>query len=127
MIVPLQSTAPPEKWNLSIPQGSAEQYALTLTTTAGAPYPVGGTTWEYVVRPAAGNGSPLFSLTLTPTANGSLAVNTGTSVVTLTLNPAATAGLGIGPYQHALWMNPGTTTAYLWLTGILQVNSVPQP
>jgi hypothetical protein len=127
MLVPLQSAAPPAQWNLSTGQGSAAEYAFTLTTPAGAPYPVGGTTWEYVVRPNAGSGAALFSVTLTPTSNGSLTVTTPPSQVTLLLNPAATAGLGAGPYQHALWMNPGTTSAYLWLTGQLLVNLVPQP
>lgn len=110
-------------------QGSAAQYAIGLTTLAGAPYPVADTTWEYVVRPVTGLGSPLLTLTLTPTADGSLTVTStdDLSQVTLALNPAATAGLATGSYSHALWMNPGTVNAYLWLTGSLQVTLVPQP
>lgn len=125
----LQSSAPPAAWNLSIGQGSAAQYGIELTTLAGAPYPVNGATWEYVVRPVNDLGPALMTITTTPNADGSLTVtSTGQlSQVTLALNPAATAGLATGSYSHALWMNPGTASAYLWLTGSLQVKLVPQP
>jgi hypothetical protein len=125
----LFSTAPPAGWNLSTGQGSAAQYAFTLTTLAGGPYPVAGATWEYVIRPVSGLGSSLLALTTVPSSAGGLAViaETGLSQVVLTLNPAATAQLATGSYSHALWMNPSTVSAFLWLTGSLQVNLVPQP
>jgi hypothetical protein len=125
----LQSTAPPAAWTLITGQGAAGQYAFTFTTPAGAPYPIDGATWEYVVRDQSLAGTPLLTLTTTPGTAGALSVTaTGElSQVTLTLNPAATSGLATGTYSHALWMNPGTAGAYLWLTGSLQVNPVPQP
>jgi hypothetical protein len=125
----LVSNAPPAAWNLNTGQGSAAQYAFTLTTLSGAPYPVDDTTWEYVVRPVSGLGDPLMTITTTPTADGSLTV-TSTDVltqVTLALTPVATSGMAAGPYSHALWMDPGTDSAYCWLTGALQVNLIPQP
>lgn len=125
----LQSNAPPQSWNASIPQGSAAQYAFTFTALTGGPYPFDDTTWEYVVRPLSGTGSPLMTITETPSEDGSLTATSTEelSQVTLVLNPAATQDIPVGAYTHAIWMNPGEETAYLWLTGDLQVNPAPQP
>ena len=126
----LNSTAPPAGWNLSTGQGSAGQYAFTLTTLSGSPYPVAGATWEYVIRPVSGLGPSLLALTTVPTSAGGLTViaDEELSQVVLTLNPLATSQLPAGQYSHALWMNPGSpTSAFLWLVGSLAVNLVPQP
>ncbi len=70
----------------------------------------------------------MVEVTQTPNAQGSIAVNTGTSQVTVTLNPAATLTLPArGIYAHALWANPGTTTATNWVSGSFIVNQVAQP
>jgi hypothetical protein len=124
-----QAVAPPAAWNLRMGQGSSAQYAFAITTLAGSPYPFDDTTWEYVVRPDCGPGAAVLTITTTPSAGGSLTV-TGTdaeSVVTLALTPAATSGVVPGGYAHALWMNPSTDDAYLWFTGALDIDLVPQP
>jgi len=114
-------------WNTVVDQGSAAQYTFTFTATGGAPYPMTGTTWEYIVRNSGGTQEIL--LTTTPNSEGSLTVSSTSSLsqVTLVLNPAATSGLAPGVYNHAIWMDPGTANAYCWLTGTLTVSTVPQP
>lgn len=122
-----------QTWSLQMPQGSLEEYAFTFTVPgqfSTVPYPISGATWEYVARPDATDlSTPLIDLTTAPNSQGVLTV-TATPVlsqVLLTLNPAATAALPPATYYHALWMNPGTSLAFTWLTGLLQIGGNPQP
>lgn len=122
-------------WTLTMPAGSLEQWTFTFTTidaTTGqsVPYPIIGATWEYVARvSAADTGTPLVSVTATPNAQGNIVVtSTATlSQIQLTLNPAATASLAPQEYWHTLWMQPGTASAYTWVTGNLIIVGNPQP
>lgn len=116
-------------WNWQIPAGAQSGASFQIENPDGSPYPISGATWEFVVRSAAAGGSALvFSVTTTPNASGLLTVTTSpTSTVALTLYPAATAALAPGSYSMALWMNPGTTSALLWVTGTLGVTAVAQP
>ena len=110
--------------------GSLQQWTLTLTSVQDGivqPYPVGGATWEYVAS-ASVTGPQLFTVTTAGTASGIITV-TSTDVLSqvfLEIYPAATAGLS-GTYVHALWMNPGTTSALAVAEGPLQVATIPQP
>ena len=111
--------------------GSLQQWTLTLTTleTDGivVPYPVTGATWEYVAS-ASVTGPRLFTVTTTGSASGIITV-TATAVlsqVLLEIYPAATVAMS-GTYVHALWMNPGTTSALAVAEGPLQVAAIPQP
>ena len=121
-------------WTLTMPAGSLQQWVFTFTTPAAAgppvPYPITGYTWEYVARTTAADlGTPLISLTTTPTANGVLAVTaTATlSQVLLEIYPPATAALD-GNFAHSLWMQPGNpAAAFTWFTGALNVAGNPQP
>lgn len=117
----------PIEWDASISKGTNRQFEFVIKALNGTPYPMGGTTWAYIVR--AQDGSEVVDITTTPTSEGSLTVTAtdDLSEVTLTINPAATAALDPGTYQHALWMNPGTVNAFVWASGPLQINSVPQP
>ena len=119
----------PNTWNWQIPAGAESNANFQIQNPDGIPYPITGATREYVVRASgATGGTPVISVTTTANAEGVLTVTTSpASTVALTLNPAATANLSPGPYSHALWMNPGTTTALLWVTGTLQVTAVAQP
>jgi hypothetical protein len=127
--VPLTNAVP--GWTLVMPQGSAQLWNFVFTTLpAGAPYPITGAAWEYAVRASAGNaGSPLFSLTTSATGNGVLTVTAtaALSQVQMDLYPAATQNLTPGTFYHALWMNPGTTSAYCWFAGQLQVENIAGP
>jgi len=117
-----------------MPAGSAQEWAFTLNAapTGGytPPWPIpDDTTWEYVVRTSPTDvSSPLIEVTTTSSSAGVIAV-TSTSLlsqVLLTIAAPATAALD-GTYYHTLWMNPGTSGAYSWVTGVLIVAGNPQP
>lgn len=117
-----------QQWNLQVPAGALQEWVFTFAQADGTPYPLAGTTWEYVARTQpTDTGTPLVKLTTAASAQGHLTVDETDSQVTFTLYPAATASLTPGSYYHALWMDPGTADAYPWLTGALQVAGNPQP
>jgi len=120
-------------WTLQMPAGSLEEYTFTFTVPgpfSTTPYPISGATWEYVVRDTPTDvGGPLIQLTTAPSSQGLLTV-TATAVlsqVLLVLNPAATVNLPPATYYQTLWMNPSTSVAFSWLTGLLQIDGNPQP
>ena len=110
--------------------GSLQQWTITLTSVLDGivlPYPVDGATWEYVAS-ASVSGPQLFTVTTAASAAGLITV-TATDVlsqVLLEIYPAATVNLS-GTYVHALWLNPGTTSALAVAEGPLQVATSPQP
>ncbi len=115
-------------WNWQLALGGEANAVLTFQQ-AGAPYPLAGLTWEYVVRGPSGGSddATLITLTTTPSAKGVLTVDTVADTVTITLYAAATATLSPGPYRHALWSNPGQPSATPWVSGAFQIIAVPQP
>ncbi len=116
------------QWDTVIPTGSAMSNAFTITNDDGTPYNISGLTWEYVVHADPADATPVISVTPTPNAQGSLAVTTSpTSAVTVNLLHAATAALPPAAYRHALWSNPGLTSALCWIQGNLTVARVAQP
>ncbi len=126
----LTTAAPPVNWALRTPAGSFAEYVFTFLAADGAtPYDITGAAWEYVVRlNATDTGTPLISVTATASASGLLTVSTSpASAVSLTLYPAATQSLQAGSYAHCLWMDPGTSAAFAWLTGSLIVMPASQP
>lgn len=127
--MPLTNAVP--TWTLVMPQGSAQLWNFVFTEVAsGDPFPISGSTWEYVVRSASGVSAPLvFMLTTTVTIYGVLTVTETSSLsqVQMDMYPDATSSLAPGAYYHALWMNPGTTGAYSWFLGLLQVEASPGP
>jgi len=116
-----------------MPAGSLQQWLFTFTTGAPGgvtPYPITGSTWEYVVRTSATDmGTPMVDLTTTAGSAGVLTVTstTSTSSVQVNMYPAATATATPGTYYHALWENPGGTAATTWFTGELLITGNPQP
>ena len=51
--MPLTNAVP--TWTLVMPQGSAQLWNFVFTEVAsGDPFPISGSTWEYVVRSASG-------------------------------------------------------------------------
>ncbi len=119
----------PQAWTLEMPYGSLQEYLFTFTyPSTGALYPIGGATWEYVVRATGtSGGSPLISVTPSANSQGVLTVGTAASTVQLTLYPAATSSLTVGQYAQALWMNPGGSSAYCWFNGPLILGGGPEP
>ncbi len=119
----------PQAWTLEMGYGSLQEWLFTFTyPSTGALYPITGATFEYVVRATGtSTGSPLISVTATPNSQGALTVTTAASTVLLTLYPAATVNLPPGQYAQALWMNPGGSTAFTWLSGPLIIQGNPQP
>jgi hypothetical protein len=117
-------------WDLTVPIGSAAQWTVTFTVPyTGAPYSISGLTWEFVVRTTAYNGSPLFSVTTTPNAAGTITV-TSTAVLSqilLALNPAATQSLAPGQYALALWSSTNTSAQFTWLSGSFFAAANAQP
>lgn len=123
-------------WTLTMPAGSQEQFTFVFSTINAStgqsiPYPISGATWEYVCRNSSTDITPggVFNITTTGNAAGSISVISSATLsqVTLTINPVATAAISPQTYWHALWMNPGSATAYTWLTGNLVVVGNPQP
>lgn len=123
-------------WTLTMPAGSLEQWNFTFSsinqaTGQSIPYPIAGATWEYICRTNATDTTPggLFLITTTPSTYGQLVV-TSTAIlsqVQLTINPVATVNMVPQTYSHTMWMNPGTTSAYTWITGNLIIVGNPQP
>lgn len=125
----MTSITQPSTVNVTNPQGSLVTASYVLANADGSLANLVGATFEYVVRldPSDTSVVPLMKLTATPTSAGSLSVNTGTSTVTVTVNPAGTLTFPPGLYAHALWMNPGTATAQVWLRGQFITQGVTQP
>lgn len=118
-------------WTLTMPQGSAQQWALTFTIPGvppgNVPFNITGATWEYVVSDETY--ARLFSVTTTANSDGQLTV-TDTAVlsqVVIDLYPAATASLTPGTFFHQLWMDPGTTAATAIAGDRLIIQGTPQP
>lgn len=127
--MPLTNAIP--EWTLVLPAGSLQQWTFTFTLpTTGAPSPIAGATWEYVVRTSpTASGSPLIQIGTTASANGLITVTATTTLsqVLLDIYPAATAALAPLTYAHALWMNPGANSALCTFTGSFVVSGTPQP
>jgi hypothetical protein len=112
-----------------MPAGSVQQWQFAFTTATGAPYNITGATWEYVARtsPVDLTVPPLIDITTGTTTPGVITVNVALAQVTLTISPAATVSIPPGSYSQALWMNPGTTGAFCWVSGQLLIQGTPQP
>jgi len=70
---------------------------------------------------------PLIDITTTTTTPGVISVNVPAGQITLTINPAATVSIPPGQYYLSLWSNPGTSSAFCWLSGALIIQGTPQP
>ena len=123
-----------QPWTLKMDAGAEQQWLFTFTTGAPGgltPWPISGDTWEYVARTSATDLTvpPLIKITSTPGSAGVLTVTSTSAVssVQLTMYPAATVSLTPGSYSHALWANPGTTSALTIFNGLLLINGAPQP
>jgi hypothetical protein len=123
-----------QAWNLRMPAGSLQQWTFEMTTTApggNTPYPISGSTWEYVARTTATDLTvpPLIEITTTVSSAGILTVTATSALSSVLLNmyPAATASLTPATYWHALYANPGSSSAFAWMTGLLIVEGSPQP
>lgn len=109
----------PMQWNTATAAGSQWAQTFTLTDANETALDLTGLAWEFVIRPNVTDATvpPLVSVTTTPGAQGQIDVTPLTGTVTITLTPAATALLNQGSRPHALWSNPGTTTATVWVEG----------
>lgn len=116
-------------WTLTMPAGSLQQWQFTFTAPAGGPYNLAGATWEYVARPSPTDLTipPLIDITTVTTTPGTITVNVPAGQITLTITPAATVNIPPGQLSHSLWQNPGTTSAFCWLSGSLIIQGTPQP
>ena len=109
----------PNQVNFATAAGSVWQQTFTLTDAAGVAINLTWLTWEFVIRPNVTDATvpASVSVTTTATAQGQITVTPLTGTVTVTLTPAATTLLNQGSRPHALWSNPGTTTATVWVEG----------
>jgi hypothetical protein len=116
-------------WDLKLPRGGQQSVRFALKQANGiTPFPVNARTFEYVVRPDAnGTGTPLVSITSALTAQGQLVIDTVSSIITMNLLAVATSGLTTGNYYHALWMDPGQSTAFNWFAGKFILQPASQP
>jgi len=123
-----------QPWSLKMDAGAEQQWLFTFTTGAPGgvtPWPISGSTFEYVARTSATDLTvpPLIKITATPGSAGLLTVTSTSAVssVQLDMYPAATVSLTPGAYSHALWQNAGTTSAVTIFNGLLLINGTPQP
>ena len=123
-----------QQWTLRMPAGTLQQWNTAFTTNAPGgttPYPISGSTWEYVVRvsPTDATVPPLIEFGTSGNSQGILVVTASLSVsnVLMQMYPAATASLTPGTYYHTLWMDPGTSNAVSWWSGLLLIDGTPQP
>ena len=125
----MSSSSAVTPWSLTMPAGSLQQWQFTFTTPAGALYNINGATWEWVARTSVTDLTvpPLIDITTSTTVPGSISVNVPAGQITLTITPAATVSIPPGAYVQSLWMNPGTTSAFCWLSGALIIQGTPQP
>jgi hypothetical protein len=109
----------PTQVQFSTAAGSLWRQTFTLTDSNGAAIDLTGLAWEFVIRPNVTDATvpALVSVTTTATAQGQIDVTPLTGTVTVTLSPVATTTLGAGSRPHALWSNPGTGTATVWVEG----------
>jgi hypothetical protein len=123
-----------QNWNLLVPAGGLVQYTFTFTTLNASgsryiPYPILGATWEYVARASySSSAAALITITTSASTAGRITVTatSATSAVTLSIYGVATEHLDT-TYYHALWMDPGTSSAFVWFNGNLQVQGTAQP
>jgi hypothetical protein len=88
---------------------------------------ISAATFETVVRTSTQDtATPAISVTSTgSTASGSITVTTGTSTILITLSPAAIGSLLAGEtYVITGWMNQGTSTASVYMSGNLYITQV---
>lgn len=110
----------PNQVNAQAVAGSVWDCAYQLYNDDGTLMDITTKTFELAVRATVTDTSPspLVSVgSQQATANGYIAVNTGTSTVTVLLSPVATALLGRGARPYGLWMNPGLVDATDLVTG----------
>jgi hypothetical protein len=124
--VPTSTSITP--WNLSMPAGSYGAWEFAFATGV-QPYPISGATWEYVVRVSQTDLTipPLIEITTTVSAAGLITVTDATASLLLEIYAAATVNLPPGTYYQSLWMDPGDSNAFTWVTGTLVIQGNPQP
>lgn len=108
----------PNQVQFSSAAGSTWRQTFTITDENG-PVDLTGLAWEFVIRPNTTDATvpALVTVTTTVSTQGQIDVVPLTGTVTVTLTPAATTLLGQGSRPHALWSNPGTTSAVCWAEG----------
>lgn len=107
------------QWKARTAAGAQWVQVFKLTNADGSIVDLTGLTWEFVIRPAVTDAAPtpLVKVTTTGTSQGQIVIDIPTGTITVTLTPSATALLGRDSRAHALWSNPGTTTAVCWVEG----------
>lgn len=107
------------QWRARTAAGAKWTQIFALTNADGSVVDLTGLAWEFAIRPSPTDvaATPLIKVTTTPGAQGQIVVDIPTGTVTVTLTPAATVLLGRGSRAHALWSNPGTSSAICWAEG----------
>lgn len=116
-------------WDLKLPKGGQQGVKFAMKQADGiTSYSLIGKTFEYVVRTDPdGAGTPVIAITTALTTKGQLTVDLAFSIVTLNLLSGATTALNTGTYYHALWMDPGLSTAFNWFAGKFILQPASQP
>lgn len=99
----------PLRWRTSTVAGARWSASFTLRNDDGTPMDISGKSFEFAIRPTAGDAAvpALVAVAGAATVQGYVTVDTVSAVVQVVLSPTATASLGTGCRPFALWMDPG--------------------
>lgn len=119
----------PNLYNIQTASGSQYSVSFTIKNDDGSLANITNKTFEFVVRDRTDSpNTPIFSVNSTSsTGNGTITVNTTTSVVSVTLTPAAVNLITTGGGPYTLWMDPNLSDATALVVGTFFVESVAAP
>ncbi|MEU5426847.1 hypothetical protein AB0H73_14755 [Streptomyces olivoreticuli] len=110
----------PMQWNTWGAAGSLWAVTFALKNDDGTAMSIAGKMFEFVIRPSVTDATtpPLVKVTPTSGSQGYITIDTVAATVLVVLTPAATTLLGKGARPHALWMDPGLSTAETLVEGV---------
>jgi hypothetical protein len=119
-----------DQLNFTIDRGAVRTLVFSPQNSDGTPLNMSGLVFEFVVE--ANDGTKTLSILSTDVSNpmGAVVVDNTAHTLTLTMNPAATSATyaNRGGYSYwAIWVQPGTTSAYTMITGQIMPTRVAQP
>jgi len=122
----------PNQYNIfDVAPGAQWNTTWTLTNADLTPMNITGKIFEFVIRASPQDLTAPAPVTVTSsasTAQGTIVVNTTAATVQIILNPVATSLLvQVTSWVHALWMDPGLSTATAMVEGAFVVSPVAAP
>jgi hypothetical protein len=119
----------PNLYNIQAASGSQYSVSFTVQNDNGSLANITNKTFELVVRDRTNSPNrTFFSINSTSsTANGTITVNTTTSVVSVLVTPTAVNLITNGGGPYTLWMDPNLSDATALVVGTFFVEPVAAP